>query len=740
MNQNQKRNKDKSKSKKDEKKEEKQKDPKKETKKSGIKKYSKSGIKKDSKKYQETKQESNLENQKEFNKESNLENQKEFIKESNLKNQKEFNKEFNKESKLKNQKEFIKESNLKNQKEFNKEFNKESNLENQKEFNKDSNLKNQKEKEMKKIKKKKNKKLNKKMRKSLEKDFDQLYHSKSDQSKDFSIFVSGKEKKEVEFKVHKSILKCRSPFFEAALNESDTSQMNFRDTTPQSMDAVLKYIYTGNAKFDEQKQDLTGIMKISNKFKLGLLSLILENKIIDSLNSSNVCRVFRESENLDSKKIEEYCLDFIGSNFDKIKKNRTFLVLEEQQLNKIIQEKIKRKEKLEMEMFQIVEDWMIQRVVNFYNNDTINKIEIKRITEKLFSGIHRGFIDDKAFDHLQNSDFFSSNLRKVKEIELGFQEKDMKEKMEENTKKLGLVQQENQNLKSKIKNKEKEKKENQKNIKKLQSELNAIKNEREELKSQLNKKIEILRTEFESKWKKEIEESQLQKQNWEIQKEKMENEIQSMNQMVRDQTYKIDNLESRIEKLKTNSELTENFQGSSIIDNYFYIDTLKEWIQDNNFFNKMRLGFSIKKDTRSNDRLVNKILKKKKTLILVKTTKKNIFGFFTQLGLKSKKKQIKDPKSFLFSLENPKMNLPRKFAFRNRSESHSIYAEENILSFGEDIFISDLEKCSSAKFGMDFSLPEGMKSGTLEAQNYLVSVNEKSEFDIDEIECYFIDK
>ncbi|KAJ5079815.1 hypothetical protein M0811_04128 [Anaeramoeba ignava] len=171
---------------------------------------------------------------------------------------------------------------------------------------------------------------------------------------------------------------------------------------------------------------------------------------------------------------------------------------------------------------------------------------------------------------------------------------------------------------------------------------------------------------------------------------------------------------------------------------------LKEWIPNEEFFNKMKIGFSLQKDgfSRKKDKSPRKKDKsprkkdgfpaqkfhskcdnKGETLVIIQTTDKYIFGGFLEIGFPSGDfRYLKDPNAFIFSLKNPNNNIPQKFKIQEGKEDYAIRYNRN--------------DGPRFDFGATYSLPNGLVHGTDEARNYLAG--SFKDWKIEEMEIYFI--
>ncbi|KAJ5067079.1 pep-cterm sorting domain-containing protein [Anaeramoeba ignava] len=182
---------------------------------------------------------------------------------------------------------------------------------------------------------------------------------------------------------------------------------------------------------------------------------------------------------------------------------------------------------------------------------------------------------------------------------------------------------------------------------------------------------------------------------------------------------------------------------SSIIQTKEYFNRLKEWINDNEFFSKMNLGFSARRDGFYCKKWHDMCDNKGKTLVIIQTTANFIFGGFTKVGFKKgSDRYIKDSNAFIFSLRDyQNSRKPEKFSIKRNEEKHAIYYNLNYgpvfggEGYGDIDLNSDLQP-GRLSFGRSYNLPFGMKFGTNESKNYLAGSFDK--WQVYELETFFI--
>ncbi|KAJ5066320.1 hypothetical protein M0811_13699 [Anaeramoeba ignava] len=188
---------------------------------------------------------------------------------------------------------------------------------------------------------------------------------------------------------------------------------------------------------------------------------------------------------------------------------------------------------------------------------------------------------------------------------------------------------------------------------------------------------------------------------------------------------------------------------SEIIQEVEHINKLKEWINDNEFFFKIKLGFSAKRDGFDCKNWHSKVDGKGKTLVIIKTEDNFIFGGFTQVGWttdrsKWREEDRRDSNAFIFSLRNDKGDRkPEKFSIQKGKEQFSIYFNYSYFGpfFGNgysafpDFHLEENLKTGWSNFGNSYNLPNGITYKSNEAKSYLAG--SYSSWRVDELETYF---
>ncbi|KAJ5066792.1 pep-cterm sorting domain-containing protein [Anaeramoeba ignava] len=450
----------------------------------------------------------------------------------------------------------------------------------------------------------------------------------------------------------------------------------------------------------ENQENLLQLLEISIYFKLDLLKEIIQKKISNSINYSNFFQFLFQNRNLNSNEIEIKCFELINQNFSQIQNNENLFNLTKEEIIKFIQFKQEKKEIFQFDFFQFLNNWIEKRNQRLKGKKEKEKekekekgIEKKRLFHSFFSLFDKDSISKQDFDKLKQFDFFPKSF---------------------------LVDIQNKVIQD-----------NQKEIEKKEKEIEEKWKKEVEDKEKENQQMKI---EIEEKWKKEVENK--------------EKEIEDKNKEIEDKNKEVEKMKEENEKMKPifdqyqmEIELRKNFpqfSDSEIIKDIEYVNKLQEWINDNDFFSKMKKGFSAKRDGFDSQNWHKAVDGKGKTLVIIKTKDNFIFGGFTQVGFNGNTRNINDSNAFIFSLRNDKGDrIPAKFTYNGKVRAiYSYLSYGPVFGNGADFGINSDLQTGWSNFGCSYNLPNGIKEGTNEAKSYLAGSPNK--WVVDELESYFI--
>ena len=214
-------------------------------------------------------------------------------------------------------------------------------------------------------------------------------------------------------------------------------------------------------------------------------------------------------------------------------------------------------------------------------------------------------------------------------------------------------------------------------------------------------------------------------------------EISELKKVIKEQNNEIMNLKNKVNQLEIlvnnllvfKNDITGKIMikiNSKIVDSYFYILLIKNWINDINNDSstiiKTKILYKLSKDGDSIDTFHQKCDNNSPTLLLVETTNGRKFGGYTTCVWSVNKGGKKDGKTFLFSLDEKKMYKKKK-EFENERD---IYCRKDAgPTFG----------------GNDLYFYQTLKKGYSVSPYYFLDKNDlakniKDDFDIKEIEIF----
>jgi len=135
------------------------------------------------------------------------------------------------------------------------------------------------------------------------------------------------------FYAHKSLVSTRCKvmrtMFKSAFSESSQSVININDTSPEAFSAFLKYIYSDHSPILEC-EDSVGILSLANEYGLTRLITLCElyiSKQVEVATANDISKadidiigLLLTSQLHNAPQLEKFCLHFISSNYQPMKK------------------------------------------------------------------------------------------------------------------------------------------------------------------------------------------------------------------------------------------------------------------------------------------------------------------------------------------------------------------------------------------------------------------------------------
>ncbi|CEF62186.1 Speckle-type POZ protein [Strongyloides ratti] len=145
--------------------------------------------------------------------------------------------------------------------------------------------------------------------------FFEMYESKD--LTDCKILCKGQE-----FPVHKFMLASQSSVFRAMFKHTDTKEainnsIIIEDSTPGAVSEMLKYLYSGEVVKELEVEEGIQLLRLAEKYILGQLKIICEEKLSAKVSNENVCRLIEEADIYNAENLMDACMQKI-SKFHKI--------------------------------------------------------------------------------------------------------------------------------------------------------------------------------------------------------------------------------------------------------------------------------------------------------------------------------------------------------------------------------------------------------------------------------------
>ncbi|GBB99735.1 hypothetical protein RclHR1_03610011 [Rhizophagus clarus] len=216
-----------------------------------------------------------------------------------------------------------------------------------------------------------------------------------------------------EFYTHSLILCSRSTYFKAALSKNwvhnENGMIIFKkpNISPEIMNHLLKYLYSGIIKLDEQRGiNVFKLFIASDELGIKNLCDYILNHIIEKYEKYliedpiDILQIIFEYEHFNI--LRDYCLEFIGKNSEIVFESSKFLLIEKSILIKLLQmDNLEVQD--EYEIWNHVLKWGIGRmskivdINDFSNWDKKDLLELKNILHDLLLHIRWFQISPKIF-------------------------------------------------------------------------------------------------------------------------------------------------------------------------------------------------------------------------------------------------------------------------------------------------------------------------------------------------------
>lgn len=127
---------------------------------------------------------------------------------------------------------------------------------------------------------------------------------------------------EKRFSCHKFILSARSDVFKAMFShentkEGQTNQVEITDTDPDTLEQLLKYIYSDKLECDMPNL-ASSLMTAADKYNIPRLKSLCEESICNNIEVSNAADILVLAHMYEAANLKVMAIDFIMNNLDKV--------------------------------------------------------------------------------------------------------------------------------------------------------------------------------------------------------------------------------------------------------------------------------------------------------------------------------------------------------------------------------------------------------------------------------------
>ncbi|KAJ5073919.1 pep-cterm sorting domain-containing protein [Anaeramoeba ignava] len=173
----------------------------------------------------------------------------------------------------------------------------------------------------------------------LQDDFTNLFQIQ-DEFSDFKIIIEDPKNPNEEkiFYTHRSILNCRSDYFQALfrskMKEYQEGKILFKNISSNIMEKILGFIYTGSLQVTNE--DAVEILVLAKKFFFPEIVNFLADFIAESIDVSNVADLLQISNQFDSPELHVHCINFLIKNFQEFLDSQNFKYLSQQDILNVL--------------------------------------------------------------------------------------------------------------------------------------------------------------------------------------------------------------------------------------------------------------------------------------------------------------------------------------------------------------------------------------------------------------------
>jgi len=147
------------------------------------------------------------------------------------------------------------------------------------------------------------------------------------------------------FPCHKFMLSARSDVFKAMFShentkEGQTNEVEIKDTEPETLEQLLKYIYSDKLECDMPNL-ASSLMTAADKYNLPKLKSLCEESICNNIEVSNAADILVLAHMYEASNLKAMAVDFIMNNFAKVSETSGFVNITAGQHPKLLGEMFK---------------------------------------------------------------------------------------------------------------------------------------------------------------------------------------------------------------------------------------------------------------------------------------------------------------------------------------------------------------------------------------------------------------
>ena len=124
------------------------------------------------------------------------------------------------------------------------------------------------------------------------------------------------------FNCHEFVLSARSPVFRAMfrsnMTEKRTKSVTIADISPDAIEKMLHYIYSGEVAQGDQPEQNGELLKAADKYELGMMKKVCEERLCNALELKNAIKNLILGEMFGATKLMMAAMELLASNMSSV--------------------------------------------------------------------------------------------------------------------------------------------------------------------------------------------------------------------------------------------------------------------------------------------------------------------------------------------------------------------------------------------------------------------------------------